>query len=339
MGRTLGAIRLAAVCAALACARSPEDDPPELGAAGGKGDSLGGTAPLRFVAVGDTGKGNDTQQQVAEAIRDHCAAEGCDFVVLLGDNLYPEGAEDVDDPVWQTGFEEPYRDIDLPFYAVLGNHDYGGRFLFVDVDGLGNEFDRGPVEVEYSQHSGKWRMPATHYTLRFGPVGFVALDTNSILWDNDDHGDQWDWFPGALAEMADATWVVALGHHPYRSNGPHGNAGEYETLDFTVPIDELDGADVEAFFDQLVCGQVDLYLSGHDHQRQWLDPSRCAGTELVVSGAGGEVKELDDPDRNPAFYQDGVNAGFLYAVVDGDTFTGRFIDASGWVAFERTIAR
>lgn len=177
MGRTLGAICLAGVCAALACARSPEDDPRELGAAGGKGDSLGGAAPLRFVAVGDTGKGNDTQQQVADAIRDHCAAEGCDFAVLLGDNLYPEGAEDVE------------------------------------------------------------------------------------------------------------------------------------------------------------------YMSGHDHQRQWLDPSLCAGTELVVNGAGGEVKELDDPDRNPAFYQDGVNAGFLYAVVDGGTFTGRFVDASGAVVFERSVGK
>lgn len=341
MGRTLGAICLAAACAALACAPSPEEEGPrELGAAGGKADSPGEPAPpLRFIAVGDTGKANETQYQVADAMRDHCAAEGCDFVVLLGDNLYPEGAEDIDDPVWQSAFEDPYSDIDLPFHAVLGNHDYGGRFLFVDVDGLGNEFDRGPVEVEYSQVSAKWRMPATHYTMRLGPVGFIALDTNSILWDNDDHGDQRAWFPDALAEVADAPWVLALGHHPYRSNGPHGDAGSYETLDFSVPIDALDGEEVEQFMDELVCGNVDLYLSGHDHQRQWLDPSLCAGTELVVSGAAGEVKELDEPERNPVFFQDGSTAGFLYVVADGATLTGRFIDASGQVAFERTLTR
>ena len=343
MGRTLGAICLAAACAALACSQSPEGGPSELGASGGKGDSLGGepAPPLRFIAVGDTGKGNQTQYQVAEAMREQCAAEGCDFVVLLGDNLYPEGAEEVDDPVWQTAFEDPYRDIDLPFYAVLGNHDYGGKVLFVDADGLGNEFDRGPVEVDYSDVSDKWRMPDTHYTMRHGPVGFVVLDSNSILWENDDHGDQRDWFPGALAGVADAPWVLALGHHPYRSNGPHGNAGEYETLlDLSVPIDALDGEEVEQFMDELVCGNVDMYLSAHDHQRQWLDPALCAGTELVVSGSGGEVKELDDPERNPVFYQDGTTAGFLYVVADDHSLTGRFIDApSGAVVFERTISK
>lgn len=350
MGRTLAAICLAAVCAVPACAESTEVDSPELGSGdvSGDPDDPGDPdgpdtpePPLRFIAVGDTGKGNDTQYQVADAMRDLCAAEGCDFVVLLGDNLYPEGAEEVDDPVWQSAFEDPYSDLDLPFYAVLGNHDYGGKLAFVDVDGLGNQFDRGPVEVEYSQVSDKWRMPDTHYTMRHGPVGFIALDTDSILWDNDDNGDQWDWFPGALAEVADAPWVLALGHHPYRSNGPHGNAGHYKSLlDLSVPIDSLDGEDVEEFMEELVCGNVDMYLSAHDHQRQWLDASMCSGTELVGSGAGGEVKEVADPSRNPVLYQDGTTPGFLYVVADEESLTGQFIDATtGAVAFERTLTR
>jgi tartrate-resistant acid phosphatase type 5 len=340
MGRTLGAICLAAACAALACSHTAEDA-GALGAAGQNGgDEEAPPAPLRFVAVGDTGKANDTQYEVADAIRDHCAAAGCDFVLLLGDNLYPEGAEDTDDEVWQTAFEEPYADIDLPFYAILGNHDYGGKLLFVDVDGLGNQFDRGPVEVEYTQHSAKWRMPATHYTMRMGEVGFVVLDTDSILWDNTRNGDQWDWFDGALAEVADAPWLFAVGHHPYRSNGDHGNAGDYQTLDLSVHLDQLDGEEVEQFFDENVCGNFDLYLSGHDHDRQWLtDPSLCAGTELLVNGAGAEVKPLDDPTRNPVAYQDGTTAGFLYMVVDAGSLTGQFIDADGSVAFERTITK
>jgi len=92
--------------------------------------------------------------------------------------------------------------------------------------------------------------------------------------------------------------------------------------------------------EELVCGNVDMLLSAHDHQRQWLDPSLCAGTELVGSGAGGEVKELDDPARNPVLYQDGTSAGFLYVVADGTSLTGRFIDAeTGAVVFERTLTR
>jgi tartrate-resistant acid phosphatase type 5 len=299
------------------------------------------TAPLRFVALGDSGNGNESQRRVAEAVKSTCAAEGCDFALLLGDNLYEDGADSLDDPVWQSSFEVPYADLDLPFYAVLGNHDYGGELLFIDFDGLGNEFERGPVEVAYSSVSSKWRMPATHYTQRFGPVGLIALDTNSILWDNTEHGDQRAFFPAAVAGMADATWVIAAGHHPYLSNGDHGNAGSYhDLLGIPIPIDELTGDDVKEFFDDLVCGSVDVYLSGHDHNHQWMnEPGACAGTELIVTGASSEVKDLDDRERNAVHYQDDSGEGFLHVVIDGPTFTGRFYDANGAVRFERTLTK
>jgi hypothetical protein len=38
-------------------------------------------------------------------------------------------------------------------------------------------------------------MPATHYTETMGPVGFVMLDTDSIMWDNTDNGEQIDGSP------------------------------------------------------------------------------------------------------------------------------------------------
>ena len=295
---------------------------------------------VRFVAIGDTGNGNRTQHAVARAMGEVCAARGCDFALLLGDNLYPRGMSGPDDPAMDRVTTEVYGFLPFDFYAVLGNHDYGGKFLFVDVDGLGNQFERGPVEVAYSQHSDKWRMPATHYTMRQGPVGFVMVDTDSILWKNRRNGNQRTWWPGALAAMADAPWVFAVGHHPFRSNGDHGNAGDYQTLDISIHVDQLDGEEVDEFMEENVCGNVDLYLSGHDHDRQWLsDPSLCAGTELLVSGAGAEVKPLDDPERNPVAFQDGTTAGFLYMVVDDESLTGRFIDASGATAFERTLTR
>lgn len=66
------------------------------GATGGTG---GGTAAsVRFVAIGDAGKGNAEQKQVADAIQAKCAASGCDFVQLLGDNIYDSGVASVTDP-------------------------------------------------------------------------------------------------------------------------------------------------------------------------------------------------------------------------------------------------
>ena len=307
----------------------------------GTGPDAPGTGPIRFVALGDSGNGNEEQRLVAEAVRATCEAEGCDFALLLGDNLYDDGADSVEDAVWQSNFELPYADLAIPFYAVLGNHDYGGEILFIDFGGLGNEFERGPTQVAYSALSSKWRMPATHYSLRFGATGLLALDTNSILWDNTDHGDQRAWFPGALAEMQDATWIIAAGHHPYLSNGDHGNAGSYhDLLGIPFPIDELTGEDVKEFFDDLVCGNVDVYLAGHDHNHQWLDePDACGGTELIVTGASSEVKDLDDTDRNAVLHQDDGSEGFLYVVIEGNTFTGRFMDATGAVRFEHTLTK
>jgi tartrate-resistant acid phosphatase type 5 len=302
--------------------------------AGGAPDGNGGdqTRPsdvVRFVAMGDTGSGSAKQLAVAGAIDTLCAAEGCDFVVLLGDNLYPDGADGIHDPIWRERFERPYAAIDLPFHAILGNHDYGIH---------GDDFSRGINEVRYTGHSPRWQMPATHYTMRHGPVGFVAIDTNSILWDDLTGGDQRAWWPDALAEVGDAPWIVTLGHHPYRSNGKHGNAGTYDLGD-DHRSDEGSGARVKAFFDERVCGQVDVYLAAHDHNRQWLDaPEACGGTELVVSGAGGSDYDLAE-SATPAHWQDDTTPGFFYVVATPDAFTGRFVDADGTTRFERTLGQ
>jgi hypothetical protein len=242
-----------------------------------------------------------------------------------------------------TKFEEPYIDVDLPFYAVLGNHDYGGQ-LVVDTPGAGNEWDKGPLEVMYSDRSTKWTMPDTHYTLTMGNVGFIMLDTNSVIWDDTTHGDQRAWYPSALAEVAGADWVFAAGHHPVRSNGAHGNAGNYESIEvggveIPIPVPVLDGGNVESFFDDVVCGTVDVYFAGHDHNRQWLDePGELCGAELIVSGAGAKVKDLEDRG-NANHWQDATTEGFMYVVVDGNTLTGQFIDKNGVMNFERTITR
>jgi tartrate-resistant acid phosphatase type 5 len=274
------------------------------------------------VALGDTGKGNDGQRNVAAAIAAKCARDGCDFALLLGDNVYDSGVASPDDPLFQTVFEEPYRNVDLPFYVILGNHDYGGN-------GAGYELFKGPYEVQYSQRSTKWRMPAEYYRFREAHVEIFGLDTNKQMYNQaaEQRQDVRGWIRGSTA-----TWKIAMGHHPYLSNGPHGNAGEYDGLPF-VPI--ANGAGVKNFMDDIVCGKVDLYLCGHDHSRQWLTGT-CDGTELAVSGAGATTTDL--PGRNPTRFQ-ASTLGFLYVRIEGRTLTAEFLDARGTVEFTRTITK
>ncbi len=337
-----------ALCAVAACNQGKDfaDD-------GGGGDDDGGGGgqiqpdappppePVRFIVIGDAGKGNADQRRVAMAIRDLCQQKGCDFVLMLGDNIYDAGVESVTDPQWQTKFEQPYSDVDLPFYVALGNHDNGGN-LIIDVAGIGNEFDKGKLEVDYTQVSTKWNMPATHYTFTWGNVGFIVLDTNALVWGDTTYGDQEAWLPSATAAVADKRWIFTAGHHPYRSNGPHGNAGDYDApelagIPISNPLPIQNGDAIKQFFDDNICGISQVYFAGHDHSRQWLDePTAMCGTEMIISGAGASTTSLKDRG-NAAFYEDATKVGFLYVVVDGDTFTGEFRDGDGALDFTRTF--
>jgi hypothetical protein len=323
---------------------------PDPGTGDHGGDDSPGDGPAqpakrtRFIAVGDTGEGNADQRRVAVAMRDVCAARGCDFVLMLGDNIYDEGVSSVTDPQWQTKFEQPYHDVDLPFYVALGNHDYGGEILGIDVGGLGNEWELGKLEVDYSAMSTKWYMPASYYTLTWNHVGIIVLDTNSILWSNKTYGDQAAWLPQAMMEVGGKDWVFVAGHHPYRSNGTHGNAGNYDApelagIPIPNPLPIQNGKAMKSFFDAHMCGLGQVYFAGHDHSRQWLnEPGALCGTEMIVSGAGAKTTEIRDRG-NAAFYEDAGEVGFLYVDVDGDRFTGAFYDGDGNVDFTRTFTK
>ncbi len=310
---------LASLMVLTACASdvgSAPDGAPALPAEGG----------LRFIAIGDSGTGKLEQVQVAEAMKAKCEAEGCAFAILLGDNIYELGPTSTDDPQFDAKFELPYAGLDMPFYAVLGNHDYG------DSNGMdGNLWPQAVFEVEYSMLSDKWRMPSTYYTFSetsAADVGFVGLDTNSLLWDDTTYGEQRSWYADAVGALG-TDWKIALGHHPYISNGVHGNAGAYGAFDPNP------GASLKAFFDDEVCGTVDVYLSGHDHQLEWPKEQLC-GAELMVSGSAAKTRFLlgDNEDHFAL-----AELGFLYIVIKDDTFWGQFIGTDGTVLFQRSFAR
>ena len=278
---------------------------------------------IKFVAVGDTGKGNDGQKQVGAAIATFCASRGCDFVQLLGDNIYESGISSPSDSQMQDKFEIPYAQIDLPFWVVLGNHDYGGN-------GLGNEFGKGQNEVDYTALSTKWKLPSAYWHRSDKRTEFFALDTNMIMWNLS--GNQAADVRGWL-EASTATWKIVLGHHPYLSNGKHGNAGNYDGLPSIVPI--ASGKNVKDFMEAVVCGRADVYICGHDHDRQWLTGT-CQGTELMISGAGASVTGLEG--SNPTHFEKDT-LGFLYVTIIDRTLTGEFVDVNGNVEFTRTLTK
>ena len=284
-------------------------------------DTDPGTTPLRFVALGDAGEGNDTQYAVADGIKSVCDRDGCEFAIYLGDNFYESGVDDVDDSQWDEKFELPYAELDFRFYPVLGNHDYGG-------EGIGWELWKGSIYVDYSAYSDKWTMPDLYHSFTYDDATFYALDTTEVFWGLGD--DQLEWLQDETAASA-STWKLAFGHHPYISNGPHGNAGEYEGLDW-IPI--VNGEAVQDFVEDGICGQIDVYLCGHDHSLQW--PEGACGTEFIVSGAGAKTTELEG---DSATWFESDQPGFVWLEIDGRTFTAVFYDAAGTETFRRTFTK
>jgi hypothetical protein len=166
---------------------------------------------------------------------------------------------------WQTRFERVYWGhwlSHVPFYAVLGNHDYPVSQKF---------------EIEYGQQhkgSGRWQMPMNFYTRDFGSVDgrplvrMVFLDTSApreSLQQQIDLIDQAFQAPGPAP-----VWRIAASHHPLRNQGEHGE--ESALVARLLPV--------------LQRNKVDMFLSGHDHNQQLL--LRAGEPAWVISGAGGQ---------------------------------------------------
>jgi len=280
-------------------------------------------AAVRFVVLGDAGEGNLAQYQVGVSMDNICNAKGCDFALYLGDNFYDNGVDSVNDAQFSTKFELPYNQLDFPFYVVLGTHDYGGSSL---------EFWKPWYQVSYTivNPTSKWQLPWMYYSKEKENVAFFMIDSTSVF-NNLNFNDQRNWLTQQLVDST-AEWKIVLGHHPYISNGRHGNAGNYEGCSFSF-CSRFNGKKLKEFMDTAICGKADYYFSGHDRNLQWLQP-KC-GTGFIVSGAGAKTTELVHRDNNPVYWENDTTEGFMWVEIDGQTFTGTFYDLNGNELFTR----
>ena len=261
--------------------------------------------PARFFAFGDSGTGGEGQRRVAAGLAARASKAPPDFLLLLGDNFYPDGVESIDDPQWRTAFEEPYGDPALarPFYAVLGNHDHHG-----DVQ----------AQFDYGAGHPRWILPAPWYEFRVALPGgstadFFALDTTQLLDETPVAEMQLQWLAGALGRSR-GRWQIVFGHHPFRSSRKFDD-------------------DYRARLEPILRGfGVDLALFGHDHYSQWLAP--VDGVHCAIAGGGGGSDNDDDPEESlVAIWSEG-GGGFADVTLDAQRLVVEFADADG-----RTLQR
>jgi len=260
---------------------------------------------VRFAAIGDSGSGNGRQAAVAAAVARVCRAEGCDFLALLGDIVYPAGLDSPDDPDFQRLVLGPYRRLDVPLVPVLGNHDVKG--------------DVAAMLGESRKHSA-WVMPSFQWNFRAGPATFHAINTNCPVQDLPDLADS---LPGAGFAVG-RPWQFVLAHHPIYTVGHHGDAD---------PVTRW-------YWNHAVRGRVDFYLSGHTHDLEHLRKSG-QGTDFLISGGGGQPR-MEPVEAGPSaadarFRSRG--SGFVWFEVRPAGVTFRFYDTAGKVIYEGTRHR
>ena len=235
---------------------------------------------LNFLVVGDWGRdGTGHQREVAAQMAKAAHSQRSQFIVSVGDNFYTNGVQSPTDPQWRSSFEDIYAapSLQIPWYVALGNHDYRGV---------------PQAQIDYSNSSTRWRMPARYYMVSGEDLGaphadLFFIDTSPIAYkdreqeneaitanvSNQDVPEQLRWLDKELGRST-APWKLVIGHHTLHSGGSaHGD---------TPAMVEL----VEPLLQK---HRVAAYINGHDHDLQHLLRDDIS---YIGSGGGWEARPV-----------------------------------------------
>lgn len=152
---------------------------------------------LRIAVAGDTGDSGSHLDAVTASMDALGAGDPYDALLLLGDNVYPDGdPAELPETVFAPFGTTLGRGASL--HAILGNHDVQGGHGAAQMDALGQP--------------GRW------WSVRVGDVQLVGLDSNDL-----DNAEQLEFLDQALG-TSDARWRIVALHHPPYSAGYQGSS-------------------------------------------------------------------------------------------------------------------
>jgi tartrate-resistant acid phosphatase type 5 len=251
-----------------------------------------GNDTVVFYVVGDWGRqGTVNQTGVSELMGRVGSSSRPAFIVSTGDNFYPNGLNSSSDELFDLSFKNVYVSdaLQVPWYAVLGNHDYGDGFAtFCENDESKTDCVRSPryqLGLELASRDPRWFCSRTYLnSIGDGLVDIFFIDTSPMITSY--HTTEWARYQGGIKEQSwqsqlkelesslkssNAIWKIVVGHHPPRSNGHHGN-----NTDLIENVEPL-----------LSTYKVDAYFSGHDHDLEHLEFDDIS-TQYFVSGGGSD---------------------------------------------------
>jgi tartrate-resistant acid phosphatase type 5 len=275
---------------------------------------------LRFLIFGDWGRdGQFHQTDVAEQMGLAAAARKCRLIISVGDNFYDKGVQTAADSQWRSSFEEIYTasSLAVPWYVILGNHDYKGR---------------PEAQLDYAKAHPNWKMPARYFSAlepitETEKVEFFFIDTSPFVEEyqtkeamrdeivSQDTNAQVEWLDQALS-TSKATWKIVIGHHPIFSGGSeHGD--QPELIQRINPLLEKYG--------------VPVYFNGHDHDLQHIVRGSI---EYFNTGAGSKVRP-PGPTEGSRFYQG--TPGFMAVSLGVEKMHVDVIDYTGALLYQTDV--
>jgi hypothetical protein len=315
------------------------------------------------------------QMPTATAMKSYCAQQTCDFAVMLGDNIYPDGAmANADDAKrFRDVFTTPYGSLvegrgNFRIYGVLGNHDWH------------TSRDGALAQVRFLETTPPFFMNGLFYRVvpaaAHGEVEIFALDTQVLLagttvydavlapdasevatqelehlepWaapQNDAERNMVRWLETSLASSK-ARWKIVVGHHPLWSTAGSKFQQAKSLRRLILPA---------------LCRYADLYLAGHEHTlevhtddcTEALPGSDVTPLPEIVSGSASKMRPTNSafirqqlqahPELRTLFAR-GLTWGFAHLEFAGDRVTVRMIetprDGSGTthVGYEHSFSR
>jgi 3',5'-cyclic AMP phosphodiesterase CpdA len=314
----------------------------------------------------------------SKAMHDYCSREAaCDFSVMLGDNIYPDGAsggaDDRDPQRFQDLFVKPFAGLargkdDFRIYAVLGNHDWR-------TSRAGAE-----AEMAFLKATPPFFMDGPFYRVQppaaRGELEIFAIDTEVLLaghtvykavladdaseapsqkieppkpWSvpaSDGERQIAQWLEASLATST-ARWKVVIGHHPLWSTA--GSKFEQAKVLRRLILPAL-------------CKYADVYVAGHEHTLEVhtddcstaLPGQRVDPLVQVVSGSAAKMRPTNtafirhQQQANPelqTLFAHGLVWGFAHLTFERDRVQVRIIEtpndgsATTHLVYERSFSR
>ncbi|MEM6790345.1 MAG: metallophosphoesterase [Myxococcota bacterium] len=310
------------------CATTVEGLSPRREAGVARAPEVHSPSSLRFAVIADTGRDGPAQRQLAALMRETCAGT-CDFTLFMGDNLYYEGIRP------EYADEDRARLACLlgrypegPKYLVLGNHDYHPVLP---------SLERATAQLRFLEQPGDSFEGAFHFYRFDTPLAaFFGVDSNYLVRRVRPESEPKPLRRFARAVAAAGTpWVIAFGHHPLRSNGLHGNAGDYREGD---RYRFWSGDSYRSFMLRHVVPHADLYLSGHDHSMQFYPRIYGSRMAQAIAGSGSKCNARSSAPANDAMME---RYGHGYAIVEAtsEELAIRYHGADGRPFFEARRGR